>query len=200
MPADYKSMGMAPEKKSIPGFVWLLGGLLIGLFVALLIHLDKQPANDVNFSEAVQVELDKLKQNATTAKKSPPAESVPVEKKTEPRFNFYTILPEMEVFIPDFELNFSDNEKSAEELLPNDTGKSYTLQAGSFKNKSDAERLKASLALLGLEASLQSVTVNKQQWHRVRTGPYNSTKALYHSLNLLKQNGITAMPLETKPD
>ena len=195
MPADYKSMGTTPEKKSIPGFVWLLGGLMIGLFVALIIHLDKQPENDVDFGQAVQVELDKLKQKATSAKKAPS-----VEKKTEPRFNFYTILPEMEVFIPDFELNFSDEEESSDEHDLEESGKSYTLQAGSFKNIGDAERLKASLALLGLEASLQSVTVNKQQWHRVRTGPYGSTKDLYHSLNLLKQNGITAMPLETKPN
>ena len=195
MPADYKSMGTTPEKKPLSGFVWLLGGLVIGLFVALLVYLDKQPENPVSFSEAVQVELEKIKRNSTKEKKTEqPAQKI----KT--RFDFFTILPEMEVFIPEHELQSSDSENASDEHTIEEAGKSYILQAGSFKNLSDADRLKASLSLLGLEANIQSVTVNNQKWHRVRTGPYASTKDLYHSLNLLKQNGIKALPLEIKPN
>ena len=195
MPADYKSMGTTPEKKPVSGFIWLLGGLVIGLFVALLVYLDKQPDNSISFNEAVQVELNKLKTKSTAAKKTEPA-----TQKTKPRFDFFTILPEMEVFIPEHELQSSDSDEIADKRAINETGKSYILQAGSFKKVEDADRLKASLSLLGLEANLQSVTVNNQQWHRVRTGPYNNTKDLYHSLNLLKQNGIKALPLEIKPN
>lgn len=218
MPTDYKSLGDVPEKKPLPGFVWLAGGLVIGLFVALLVYLDKQPENPVNFKEAVQAELDRLKKNAgsadlalknTTTKSDPetidstssrPAK-LDSQKNTatnEPKFNFYTILPELEVFIPDIELKPSSNTAEKQHSAKED--KSYILQAGSFKNLNDADRLKASLALLGMEATLQSVTVNAQQWHRVRTGPYNNTKDLYQSLNLLKQNGVNAMPLEIKPN
>lgn len=195
MPADYKSMGTPSDKKPLSGFVWLLGGLAIGLFVALLVYLDKQPDNSVSFSEAVQVELDKMKKKAATAKKADASSN-----KTAPRFNFYTILPEMEVFIPESELQSSGSGDSTGEYTIDGTGKSYILQAGSFINVDDADRLKASLALLGLEAYLQIVSVNNQRWHRVRTGPYNNTKDLYHSLSLLKQNGIKALPLEIKPN
>ena len=181
-------MGTPPEKKPVSGFVWLLGGLAIGLFVALIIYLDKQPASSVSFSEAVQTELEKIKRNPTKEKK--------VEAPTQPtktRFDFFTILPEMEVFIPESELQSSDSNNTSDEHTINEDGKSYVLQAGSFKNLIDADRLKASLSLLGLEANIQSVTVNNQQWHRVRTGPYTNTKDLYHSLSLLKQNGIKAL-------
>lgn len=195
MPADYKSLGTKPEKKAVSGFIWLLGGLFIGLFVALIIYLDKQPENPVSFNEAVQKEIDKIKKKPVTVKPAPVS-----VKKAEPKFNFYTILPEMEVFIPEFELEFTDSDQPTDDDAIEDIGKSYILQAGSFKNIADADRLKASLALLGLEATLQSVTVNKQKWHRVRTGPYNTTKDLYHNLNLLKQNDINAMPLEIKPE
>lgn len=195
MPADYKSMGTPSDKKPLSGFVWLLGGLAIGLFVALLVYLDKQPDNSVSFSEAVQIELDKMKKKAAIAKEADASSN-----KTAPRFNFYTILPEMEVFIPESELQSSGSGDSTSEYTIEETGKSYILQAGSFINVDDADRLKASLALLGLEAYLQIVSVNNQRWHRVRTGPYNNTKDLYHSLSLLKQNGIKALPLEIKPN
>lgn len=195
MPADYKSMGTPPEKKPLSGFVWLLGGLAIGLFVALLVYLDKQPENSLSFNEAVQIELEKLKKKSTTAKK----QKLPAQK-TKTTFDFFTLLPEMEVFIPESELEYSGSDNASDEHDIAETGKSYVLQAGSFKNSGDAERLKASLSLLGLEADIQTVTVNNQRWHRVRTGPYTTTKDLYSSLNLLKQNGIKALPLEIKPD
>jgi len=195
MPADYKSMGTPPEKKPLSGFVWLLGGLAIGLFIALLVYLDKQPENSVSFNEAVQIELEKLKKKSATAEK----QKLPTQK-TKTTFDFFTLLPEMEVFIPESELEYSGSDNASDEHDIDETGKSYILQAGSFKNSGDAERLKATLSLLGLEADIQTVTVNNQRWHRVRTGPYTTTKDLYSSLNLLKQNGIKALPLEIKPD
>ena len=76
--------------------------------------------------------------------------------------------------------------------------KQYVLQAGSFKNRSDAEKLKASLALLGFEANIQSVTVNSVPWHRVRIGPYSQSNDLYDKIDQLQQNGIKAMPMELK--
>ena len=57
MPADYKGRGNGREKRPLPGFVWLLAGLSIGLFVALLVYLDKQPNVTANFGDAVIKEL-----------------------------------------------------------------------------------------------------------------------------------------------
>jgi cell division protein FtsN len=192
MPADYKSRGNGREKKPLPGFIWLLVGLGIGLFVALLVYLDGQPDTGNNFSTAVKKELNKIKQK-------PAAKQDKAAEKQEPKFNFYTILPELEVLIPD-----SETQPPKSSAIPADNNlsseKQYILQAGSFQNLQDAEKQKASLALLGYEASIQHVTINRDAWHRVRIGPYTNTRELYQTIALLHQHDISAMAMEIKQD
>lgn len=207
MPRDYKTRVTAKNKKSLPGYIWLLSGLAIGLFVAFIIYLDKQPENNQDFGSAVQLELEKLKQQ--TKKKNNAATSstskAPVTAKKEPKFNFYTILPELEVLIPESETRppppppaSTSISKKKTSTKQHKTKKQYILQVGSFQNLSDAKKLKANLAFLGLEADIQHVNVNKQAWHRVRTGPYQDKKQLYQKQKLLKQNDIPAISMELK--
>ena len=66
MPADYKSHVNRKEKKPLPGLIWMLAGLSIGLFIAFLVYLDKQPATEISFGDAVKTELEKIKQNKTS--------------------------------------------------------------------------------------------------------------------------------------
>ena len=198
MPADYKSRATHKHKKSLPGYMWLLSGLAIGLFVAFIVYLDKQPENDKDFGTAVQQELEKLKQQANKK----PVENTKTDKtknsreKKEQKFNFYTILPELEVLIPESETRPPETKNKI--TSNNRTGKQYVLQVGSFQNLNDAEKLKANLAFLGLKANIQNVTVNKQAWHRVRTGPYRDKQQLYKNQKLLKQNDIDAISMELK--
>jgi len=196
MPRDYKTRVTNKSKKSLPGYIWLLSGLAIGLFVAFIIYLDKQPENNQDFGSAVQLELEKLKQQTT--KKNNEATSstskAPVTAKKEPKFNFYTILPELEVLIPESETRppppppaSTSISKKKTSTKPQKTKKQYILQVGSFQNLSDAKKLKANLAFLGLEADIQHVKVNKQAWHRVRTGPYQDKKQLPLKKNPLQK-------------
>ena len=196
MPADYKSRGNGRGKKPLPGFVWLLAGLSIGLFVALLVYLDKQPDITANFGAAVQKELNKIKQKVDEVSEMTESNNASPEK-DEPKFNFYTILPELEILIPESETRPPKHQPTNGTT---EDGKKYVLQAGSFKNKNDAERLKASLALLGFVAHIQSVTVNSTPWHRVRIGPYSQSNDLYDKIDQLQQNGIKAMPMELKTE
>lgn len=191
MPADYKSRGNGRERKPTSAFVWFLAGLGIGLFATLLVYLDGQPESSSNFSEAVQKELDKIK-------KKPEKKPTGAPSKQEPKFNFYTILPELEVLIPDSETRPPKRDSSNTTTASLSRGKQYILQAGSFQRKDDAEKLKASLALLGYEANIQHVTINRDDWHRVRIGPYTNTKDLYQTISLLHQHDINAMPMELK--
>ena len=189
MPADYKSHANRRQKKPLPGIIWLLGGLSIGLFIAFLVYLDKQPASEISFTDAVKTELEKIKQNktATVSKTESP-------NRQEPKFNFYTILPELEVLIPEEEIRPPENKDTP----GNGASKRYILQAGSFRNRQDAEKLKATVALLGLEASINEVSINREKWNRVRIGPMNSRRELNHNLNLLHRNNINAMAMELK--
>lgn len=189
MPADYKSHANRRQKKPVPGFIWMLGGLSIGLFIAFLVYLDKQPASEISFTDAVKTELEKIKQNKTV--KTPKAET---PDKQQPKFNFYTILPELEVLIPEEETRPPENK----DTLSNGTSKRYILQAGSFRSRQDAEKLKATVALLGLEASINQVSIKNEEWHRVRIGPVNNRRELNQNLNLLQRNNINAMPMELK--
>ena len=167
----------------------MFGGLVIGLFIAFLVYLDKQPPSDISFSDAVKTELDKIKQHNTN---SPAKPESPIRQ--EPKFNFYTILPELEVLIPDDEIRPPTSKKTTSVS----DSKRYILQAGSFKSRQDAEKLKATVALLGLEASINQVSIQNEKWHRVRIGPVDSRRELNRNLNLLQRNNINAMAMELK--
>ena len=198
MPRDYKSRSNSrKQKKTLPGYLWLLSGLAIGLFVAFIIYLDKQPETEKNFGTAVQHELEKIKQQSK--KKAIEKKSTPAEKK-EQKFNFYTILPELEVLIPENETRPPETKNAPHTAGTKQAGstKQYILQVGSFQNLNDAEKLKANLALLGIAAEIQHVTVNKQQWHRVRSGPYRNKNQLYKDQNLLNKNDIHGISIELK--
>lgn len=87
-----------------------------------------------------------------------------------PRFDFYKILPEMEVPVPDWEIGSSKKEDGKAGL----SAGTYVLQVGSFKSFEDADRAKARLALRGISANIQRVVINGQDvWFRVHVGPFS---------------------------
>ncbi len=52
------------------------------------------------------------------------------------------------------------------------------LQVGSYRNRPDAERLRDKLAKLGIDASMQHVAIDADEWHRVRIGPISDLAKL----------------------
>jgi cell division protein FtsN len=52
------------------------------------------------------------------------------------------------------------------------------LQAGSYRNQADAERVQKQLALQGVAAKVQRVAVDADVWHRVRIGPITNLDEL----------------------
>lgn len=79
---------------------------------------------------------------------------------------------------------------------PSDTAAGYMLQMGSFRKYSDADRLKASLALVGIQAEIQRVNIKGGDvYHRVRSGPYD--RAQLNSLRAkLKQKKISSLVIK----
>jgi cell division protein FtsN len=74
-----------------------------------------------------------------------------------------------------------------------DDGKSrFLLQAGAFKNESDAEAMKARLALLGLTAEVSDADRDGTSLHRVRVGPIARLEDVTRMKQTLGQNGIDA--------
>lgn len=201
MPSDYKGRSNGREKKSMPGFLWFLSGLVLGLFVTLIVYLSRQPDNHPSFGTAVQQEINKLHTSTSAKTEEKVAHKKPDDKKAKkPKFNFYTILPELEVLIPDSETTMpGKNKDSADNSSSTTTAKKqYILQVSSLHNPDDAEKFKAKLALLGFEANIQKVSVNGENWYRVRVGPFRSTSEMYRNLDSLHRHDIDAMAMELK--
>ncbi len=76
----------------------------------------------------------------------------------------------------------------------------YFIQAGSFPNKEEAEKLKAKLSLLGMEVTVFAVSIpDKGTFHRVRVGPFKGSIEMNSALTLLIQNGISqATPVKAQ--
>lgn len=181
---DYKNAGRSKPDKAAPGWVWMLGGLTIGLLVALLIYLNQQP------SVYDPVETASSNKSKTRAVKK---KTTNTEKKGM-RYEFYTLLPESEVVIPEQELTERSKKESAHRINASE----YVLQAGSFRHREDAEGLRAKLALLGIEATIQTVTVNNDTWHRVRAGSFKSLRDINETRNRLRENSINAILVKVK--
>jgi cell division protein FtsN len=69
----------------------------------------------------------------------------------------------------------------------------FFLQVAAFQNPSDADNMKAKLALAGIEAQIQTATLpDGKVWHRVRVGPFSNQDELAKSRAVLKENSIEA--------
>lgn len=66
----------------------------------------------------------------------------------------------------------------------------YYLQAGAFREMSDAENTRAKLALLGFEAAITDRSTDSGVLHRVRVGPYNAPEAMNKARAKLLDSGI----------
>lgn len=76
----------------------------------------------------------------------------------------------------------------------------FYLQAGAFEDPSEADNLKARLALMGVEASVQKVEVpDKGTMHRVRVGPYMGQDVMSKAREQLSASGISTAIVKIKP-
>ena len=191
MARDYKPRTRSkPRRKPAPPWVWMVAGLSIGLFVAFLIYLTSTGGS----APAPRVTEAPLpaEREARGVKKEAPA---PIPPPPKPRFDFYTTLPEMEVVVPEEEITGSRKEGVRQVDKPG----TYLLQAGSFRTFEQADRLKAQLALLGLETGIQSVIINeKETWHRVRVGPFRDLNELHKVRVQLKSHKVDAILIRVR--
>jgi cell division protein FtsN len=187
---------------------WLLVAALVVAFVVFLNMIRKMVPEliaDKTETEKPLVE-EKVKQEVAvkpqipveTEKKEPekkaeqPAEPAPAEPE-EPRYDFYTILPQAEVVVPDYEIKT----RVREELVGKTKAAKYIMQAGSFREAAEADRHKAKLALLGIESRVEKAKVGNVIWHRVKIGPYDNPSSVSTIKELLQKNGIGVIVTES---
>ena len=196
MPRDY-AKSQHKEHKPIPGWIWLLAGLIIGLFVALLVYIKDNSTGKLAISETVSKVFQNKTSNETRGVKKNNITAPPeAPSNNKPKFDFYTILPELEVAIPEQDLININNKPATNSSK---TNQQYILQAGSFKKFEEADKLKARLALQGIEANIQKVKINATDtWHRVRIGPLNNISLLNKTRRRLRSLGIASIVVKNK--
>ena len=74
----------------------------------------------------------------------------------------------------------------------------YILQAGSFSASGDAETVKAKIALLGLNARVESAQISGKTVYRVRMGPYGTASELASAKGKLAGGGLPALAIKAK--
>ena len=206
MPRDYKHRAQSRTRRQPSPWAWFFSGILVGATGVGLAWLKWGPGVTpvvvppvtATVAEPVTEEPESLKR---------PADVPP------PRFEYYSVLPEMEVVIPPEDLSPKKAPpppppkvtampelpgRATEPVAPAPAAPAageavYQLQLGSFRSAGDAEKLKASLALIGITARIEKVTIDdKGTYFRVRSGPYGKEQA-YSLHKRLKSNRVDSM-------
>ena len=188
MAAKHNKPGPTARKKSSGGT--LLGifiGLILGLCLAVGVawYMNKTP---IPFLSTVKPQEQATVEPGKSAVKPDEKTTQQMEK---PRFEFYKILPGAEEPVTEQQMK-----KATKSGTPPEN---YLLQAGSFQNPADADNLKARLALIGVEASVEPIEIpEKGTWYRVRVGPYSKVEEINRVRQTLAQNGIDASLVRIK--
>ena len=246
-----KSQARRNGSNGLPGWAWLVIGVLVTLAVVLAVprilkseggadgffrpkpNPDAQPAATNEDGEAIAPDT-------TTDSAKPEA-----DKPKQTQYDFYTLLPGEGVQMSDAELAASakaEAEAQAKAALeqatagttPNADGSlpapiaetptatsaattatttstaattttaaastddsRYLLQAGAFGASGDAETVKAKIAMLGLNARVESAQIGGKTVYRVRMGPYGSASELADAKAKLSGGGLPAMAVKT---
>ncbi|CAM3758109.1 SPOR domain-containing protein [Parendozoicomonas haliclonae] len=200
-----KSKPAKSTSSRVPGWLLLTAGVVIGVFVTMLTRLSPNVGVTPPGGQG-----SKGQQQAETKEDQGPV------------FDFYTLLPESEVMVPQ-----SGSAKTADKPAPvkekpkpkpeskpatqpskpavvERTPKpaaqgQYLLQAGSFRSSQDADRLRAQLIITGHEARVETVTVRgKETWHRVQLGPFSDEASAESVRQQLAGQGLETMLLKKR--
>ena len=181
------------------------GGTLLGIFIGLVLGLAIAAAVAYYLGKSGLTTPLPAGGQAKELGRSGKSDSAVVGAAPEkPRFDFYKILPSGEEpksggverraveKPPERPAERTSPDTLAKtEPAPTKAGDRLWLQAGAFVNESDAENLKARLALSGWEAVIQTATLpDKSVRYRVRIGPYDNNEQLNRTKADLGKSGF----------
>jgi cell division protein FtsN len=177
MAKDYKDTSKAPKRGGgVPGPIWFVAGFALGVILTVVYR--------VGTPQVVEREL--ARNAPADAPSTSPAATAPT------KFDFYGMLEDFQVVVPG---------QIKPEPKPAAGGSAaaasiYVLQVGAFRTEPEADKLRAQLALLGVEAKIQkNVVDDKDTWFRVRVGPIKDEAELARLRARLDENKIKFMTL-----
>lgn len=206
-----KRTGASPTRRDgmsvhIPWWLWIVIGTAFGVLVSFLVQYIKAPAEPVaNETQKVAEKNPKpVAEKKVEEKPAAPAntDAKPDETKTVTKFDFYTLLPEREVIVPNDREAMKATEKSKaadrQSSAQAADNEQLFLQVGSFRSAQEAERRRTQIKTLGLDAKVEEVIANSDTWYRVQAGPFTSREQLSKARDQLKAAGIESLLLRQK--
>jgi cell division protein FtsN len=197
-------------------FVGLIIGLLLGLAIALGVALAitktpvpftnkfARPEKSPEASASQSADPNKgmygrapVKEAAKPLAKAPETAPPPnqvIEKKPEPKSDEKTAA--IELFSGDRpkrpDARVTDAKEAPAKADSAEEKWNYFLQAGAFREQTDAENTRAKLALLGVEARVTERQSENGTLYRVRVGPFAQLEAMNKVRGKLSDNGVDA--------
>jgi cell division protein FtsN len=212
MSRDYRRHSEKRSSRPTPGWALFLLGVIFGAFSVgyAWVKLGPEELRQLLASKPAAA----AKPDPRTAEKEADKDKAGAAPK--PQFSFYTVLPEMEVLVSDEEVNRRARQPSiaagqpapaaptapaapAQAPPPAAQSETLLLQVAALKKPEEADRMKAKLALLGVKAEVQSVSINNEAvFYRVRVGPFNNAAKLKDVRERLKGSGYDSVVVRLK--
>jgi len=172
------------KSSGLSGWLGAVCGLVVGLGVAGVVYIkDHRPDAQVSRPGKPDRKKSHLNEPPDTEAGESGAED------STKSYAFYDMLPKFEVVVPEKEKDVRPDTKS----VPETRRGTYVLQAGSYKNFADADRVRAQLALQGVESKVQKVSVDNDTWHRIRIGPISNLDELNRLRQLLRKAEVDVL-------
>lgn len=187
------------RRRERSGRRWLWLTLSVGLAcgaVALLMRGEDAPPPSLAVSAAP----------AAPPAAAPAAGASSLPKPVREGFEFYQLLPNDEVIIPEAELRSPSppaasatpvDARLTAPVTPSTSPPAMNgLQVGAFRRHAPADALRARLALADIAATIRTrADAQGRTWYRVQLGPYADRAELAAARDRLSAMGITALPL-----
>jgi cell division protein FtsN len=188
MARDYKTR--RKPRSGMSGWMGALCGLAVGLLIAGVVYLKDR------HSEAPAAQAAKSGAKKRTRGGEGPGAEAPYGDAAEAgadepakTYDFYSMLPKFEVVVPEKDKDVRPDIRG----VPETRRGTYVLQAGSYKNFADADRVRAQLALQGIESKVQKVSVDNDTWHRIRIGPISKLDELNRLRGILRKADVDVL-------
>jgi cell division protein FtsN len=175
------------SRGGVPWWAWIMSGVLIGLALSVFVIYRE------GFDARRLLPAPNPEARAPREPEPPVAQQAEPTQPKKPKYEFYTVLPEREVVIPDAELTAKAQNETPPAQAANER---LLLQAGAFNEARRAEEIKAAIAFTGLVARVEPTTASGGATvHRVMLGPFSSLRELDAAKQQLASGGIQAIAI-----
>ncbi|GAB3484290.1 SPOR domain-containing protein [Marinomonas epiphytica] len=173
-----------PPRKKVAWWLWLLIPLIVALFAYGLSQLSQVKPEPT--PAPVPVSKPKVEKK--------PAPKKPVTTQKKDNFEFYQILQDSEIDTSHVDA-YQSTPREEQDFY-------YMIQAASFRDASDADRMRANLILSGLpETSIRETTgKDNRPWYRVVLGPYESRSLMNRAEDKLVSMDISSYSYKIKKE